>query len=601
MSIIAIGNSGISTPQAVRLGIPGARADVAVPWYLANTPLANSLVGLWKLSEISGNRADSIGVSTLTDNATVTSASGIVYPLAAEFVIANSESLSAADSAALSGGNIDMWGFAWFRPTAVNVTSTIFAKWNITGNHREWQVVQVNADVSLQTSPDGTSTGNGFLTVAGVLTANTWTLAVWYHDSVNNLIGLSINGSAFSTAAYTTGIFNSAASFRIGAQGAGSAFFGGRIGPVALGKNYVPTIQDASFLYNYGVDSGVHSVTFFGLGGEIAWSADGTQLVFDRRDGSGIYQLYTINPDGSGEVCISDPAVVGGPTVGKHKGWPAFHPNGTHLVCQAEMATHPPSGDPDITEPGRGAWNNIWVAKVDGSQWWQLTDYDPNGATGTLSPRFNHDGTKLFWARKIGQVTVPAPFAQWDLSIADFAFVDGVPTISNVTTFAPGAKLFYESHGFNRDNTKIIFTSDPVTNPYAPDIYISNLDGSGLVNLTNSDTQWDEHATYAPHADVLAYMSSSPYATYIADAANWNATLKSEAFVMNSDGTNKRQLTHFNVAGFAEYNAERSVATTVAWHPDGTRAVVTQLLLGASYDTSPGRMMWIVRFNGVYA
>lgn len=237
------------TRKALRLF--GSRA--VQPWYLSGTAFANSLVGYWKLDEASGNAIDYVGSSTLTDNNTVTSNTGIIYALAREFVIANSESLSVADNATLSTGDIDFWAGVWARPASVTaVTSTIIGKWTTGGNQREWHVNQQNAGVNFQVSPDGTSTGVTTVSAAGVLAVDTWVFLMAYHDSTNNLLGLSVNGAAFSTAAHTTGAIDGTSTFRIGAHSAGTSFFGGRIQAAYFGKSYIPSDSDASYLYNGG-------------------------------------------------------------------------------------------------------------------------------------------------------------------------------------------------------------------------------------------------------------------------------------------------------------------------------------------------------------
>jgi len=332
----------------------------------------------------------------------------------------------------------------------------------------------------------------------------------------------------------------------------------------------------------------------------VDWSPDGTKLAFDRRDDDGNYQLFTISPSGTGETCITFPAVTGGPTSTRHKGFPAWHPNSEYIVCQVEMETH--NGARSLSEPGRGHQCNVWVCKADGSEWWQLTTYSGETVSGVLNPRFSHDGTKLLWASKTAGVSAPAPFGEWELQLADFAFVDGVPTVSNITTLTP-AGLFYEAHGFSRDDSKILFTSDVALNsPYGLDVFMYTLPSGPLVNLTNSAQEWDEHAHYAPHADVIAFMSSRG-TTFDADAIDVaNLTdLQSEAVIMKADGTQRRVLTHFNTANFPEYTAENSVSTVISFSPSGRQAVVAQLLLGANYDTVAGRRLWMITFNGVYS
>lgn len=570
------------------LGMGSART----PWYAGNSELAQSLVDFWPLDEASGDRTGVKG-TVLTDNNTVTSAAGIAYPLAAEFVASNSESLSAADSAALSAGNIDMWFACWLRPAAVDVSATVIGKFN-TSAHREWQIAQVNTSLVLQVSPDGTGTGNGAVTFANALTAGEWTFVMGYHDATNDLIGISANGSGFATSAHTTGIFDSAASFRVGGQGAGTAFFSGRIQSVAIGKNYVPSAADASFLYNKRPD-GVSNVRYVTLGGEVDWHPNADRLIFDRRDDDDIYQIFTIDTDGRNETCLTVPAASGGPAAGLHKGWPSFHPSGEYIVCQAERSDSPDTTG--LAEPGRGWWNNVWVCTADGSQWWQLTDYAAADNAGVLVPRFSPDGTKLLWSKKIGAVDEEsAPLAEWNMQIADFAIVDGTPTISNVSDLTPGDKTFYEAHGFNRDSDRILYASDPDDgNQFGFDIFSADLDGNNATNLTGSDAQWDEHATFAIHADKIAFMSSKSYPAYTATSI---AGLLAETWIMNGDGTNKRPVTHFNAPGFTEYNSEFSVATSCAWNPSGTQLAVVQMMMGDSFDELEGRHIWIVSFRG---
>lgn len=346
--------------------------------------------------------------------------------------------------------------------------------------------------------------------------------------------------------------------------------------------------------------NGVASIEFIGNGGEVDWSHDGTKIVFDRRDSDtdGIYQLHTANPDGTGEATVA--LGTNAPASTLHKGWPHYHPSGNYIVCQVEQSDSPAIGTEAryLAEPGRGWWNNVWVCAADGSEWWQLTDYAAGSNNGVLVPRFSPDGTKLLWAKKIAGVSGPAPLGQWNLQLADFAIVEGVPTISNVTTLTPGSKLFYEAHGFNADSNRIMFCANADGyNLHSYDIFTADLDGGNVTNLTNGEG-WEEHAHWAKHGDYIAYMSSKPYPTY--DATSIDG-LKSETFVMNADGTNKRRLTGFNTPGFAEYDSERSVATSVAWNPTGTQLIVCQLMLGASYDTIAGRRLWKITLDGAYS
>jgi len=58
---------------------------------------------------------------------------------------------------------------------------------------------------------------------------------------------------------------------------------------------------------------------------------------------------------------------------------------------------------------------------------------------------------------------------------------------------------------------------------------------------------------------------------------DWHAALKTELWLMKSDGSNKRRLTHFNEPGYPEYmGGRRCIVSDSAWSPDGKRIVFCQ-------------------------
>lgn len=101
------------------------------------------IISRWKLNEASGNREDSVGSNTLTDNNTVLSAAGQFGETAADFERSNSESLSITD-ASQSGLDVGNWSFAvWAKleqlPSTAGGNMNIASKANATGNQRSWQ------------------------------------------------------------------------------------------------------------------------------------------------------------------------------------------------------------------------------------------------------------------------------------------------------------------------------------------------------------------------------------------------------------------------------------------------------------------------------
>lgn len=219
-------------------------------WWNNGSSLANSLVGLWKLDEASGSRADSVGASTLTDNNTVTSGVGKVYATAAEFLAANSESLSVADNVALSMQDIKMFFGGWVYLSAKGADRIAISKSDRGINQRAYYLQYTTSVDRFQAGFNATGTGSSTVVSANSLGSpelDTWYFILAWHDSVANTINISVNGREPDSLSYSTGIFDNTTAFRIGGDtnsGAAANFWSGRIGPVFVGKNYIPTAQD---------------------------------------------------------------------------------------------------------------------------------------------------------------------------------------------------------------------------------------------------------------------------------------------------------------------------------------------------------------------
>src|SRR4051812_6805183 len=76
-------------------------------------------------------------------------------------------------------------------------------------------------------------------------------------------------------------------------------------------------------------------------GGNQDWSAALDLLAFEQKDAYGNHQLHTIQPDGTGDVCLSCIARAGGPAVNRHKSEPTWHPSGRWIVVQVENDSNP--------------------------------------------------------------------------------------------------------------------------------------------------------------------------------------------------------------------------------------------------------------------
>ena len=127
----------------------------------------------------------------------------------------------------------------------------------------------------------------------------------------------------------------------------------------------------------------------------------------------------------------------------------------------------------------------------------------------------------------------------------------------------------------SRDGKKIVFTS---TRDGDLDLYSMNADGSGVRRLTN-EPGYDGGAFFSADGRQIVYRAHHP--TDPKELEDYRGLLKDglirptklELFVMNADGSNKRQITTIGAASFAPF-----------FHPDGKR-----IIFSSNMDDPKGR------------
>lgn len=294
-------------------------------------------------------------------------------------------------------------------------------------------------------------------------------------------------------------------------------------------------------------------------GGRVDWSWTNNLIAFDRAGDDGYYDVYTMTPSGSDELCLTCSHADQLPQ--KHKGNPAWHPAGDYLVFQAEKQEHP--GQSFAATPGFGTFNDLWLMTSDGQHAYQLTDLPASPDHGLLHPHFSADGTMLSWNEMDGRPNLRdkrGQFGYWKLKVADFAIGSDGPQLSNIREFQPGGPGFYENHGFSPDGSRLLFTGsfDENLSVYEhADIYTIALADESVQQLTTEG--YNEHASYTPDAHQILWMSNRD-----------NQNRGTDYWLMNLDGSNKRRLTYFNQPGCPAYTGDRIVMADNSWGPDGT-------------------------------
>ncbi len=297
-------------------------------------------------------------------------------------------------------------------------------------------------------------------------------------------------------------------------------------------------------------------------GGRVDWSWTKNLIAFDRIGDDGYYGVYTMQPDGSSETCLT--CGKAGLVPQKHKGNPAWHPSGDYLVFQAEKEGH--GGVSFAATPGLGTYSDLWLMSSDGRQFYQLTDI-PNGPDhGVLHPSFSHDGEMLAWSEMYSKPNLrdkPGQFGYWKLKVADFSIGRDGPTLSNIREYQPGGPGFYENHGFSPDGTQLLFSGSFEEGKAVlenTNIYSMSLADGSLAQLTIE--AYNEHARYSPDGKKIVWMSNRE-----------NSNKGTDYWLMNADGSNKERLTYFNQPGCPGYTGDRIVMADNSWSPDGRRVV----------------------------
>lgn len=233
--------------------LKGALSPLAASSGRPPSTLLQGLRSWWECDEASGVRVDAHASNDLTSNNSVGSATGLVHPLAANFVKASSQFLSHAATAGIDiplGQDFSVAGIVFFNSDlALND-----GLWTKGGDPTGELTIRWRAGAIPFRMFAGTSAGTAFVDLGNGTTLNAWHMVYAHRRTSAGVVraGGAVDAGTLveSTGTAGTATRDTTVGIRLGSSSS-SFFWSGRIGPWALWDR-VLTAEERTEFWNGG-------------------------------------------------------------------------------------------------------------------------------------------------------------------------------------------------------------------------------------------------------------------------------------------------------------------------------------------------------------
>jgi Tol biopolymer transport system component len=336
---------------------------------------------------------------------------------------------------------------------------------------------------------------------------------------------------------------------------------------------------------------------FQARGGRVAWyHGDAHELIAydavvdELTRGT---EVFVVRPNGAGRRCVTCDATIPKGFVGQ----PAWHPDGRHLVVQAES---PHARHRFLNHLAWGIDNDLWLVDLTTGTAEKIWSTPRRHAA--LHPHFSRDGSRLMFAertptgrsfRRIRRLDLGADgenhWDGWRIRIVEFHMRRSpAATITASRILFADRGGFFETHGFRSDG-RIVYSHTPGGRAYVDAVYLANDDGSGELALVDLAGTWNEHGQFAPSGRSLAFISSRADPGWRAPRSK-ASELRTELFLQR--GSEITQLTSFNRSGARR----RLLVSDFDWDRDGRR-IVFQVAPIDAQGKPESPQLWMLTFS----